>query len=53
MRTVAYLLRTAYCLISCILTALIGVEKVIVAVKASKEIPKTSLVWSLTRVSDL
>ncbi|QHN84766.1 hypothetical protein S83_053938 [Arachis hypogaea] len=27
-----------------------GVEKVIVAVKASKEIPKTALVWSLTHV---
>lgn len=27
-----------------------GAEKVIVAVKASKEIPKTALVWSLTHV---
>ena len=27
-----------------------GVEKVIVAVKASKEIPKTALVWSLSHV---
>jgi hypothetical protein len=27
-----------------------GAKKVIVAVKASKEIPKTALVWSLTHV---
>ena len=27
-----------------------GAEKVIVAVKASKEIPKTALVWALTHV---
>ena len=27
-----------------------GAEKVIVAVKASKEIPRTALVWSLTHV---
>ena len=27
-----------------------GAEKVIVAVKASKEIPKTALVWSLSHV---
>lgn len=27
-----------------------GAEKVIVAVKASKEIPKTALIWSLTHV---
>lgn len=27
-----------------------GVEQVVVAVKASKEIPKTALVWALTHV---
>ena len=27
-----------------------GAEKVVVAVKASKEIPKTALVWALTHV---
>lgn len=27
-----------------------GVEKVLVAVKASKEIPKTALVWALSHV---
>jgi len=34
-------------------TDLIGAEKVIVVVKAPKEIPKTALVWSLTYVSAL
>lgn len=27
-----------------------GAEKIVVAVKASKEIPKTALVWALTHV---
>jgi len=59
----------AYCMFSLLLSAtascyllplrrvnktdLIGAEKVIVVVKAPKEIPKTALVWSLTYVSAL